>query len=259
MWLNGLGDPEDVKTISWGSAALTYLYHYLCEASMDKRKELGGPMILLQLWAWERMPTLRPAFIGPVVHEPYTPCGARWKGTTVIGNAPRHSVEHYRDQISLIRPGQFIWTPYARALLPDYCNDAAGCSLCETYLVCLAYDIPQNVDRMLRNADHLGKNDRRGKKGNNWANTHQFFIGEWDMRYERFQAAEYTAPMSLNIPMSPGYMAWYNRITVTYMTQPGALATAGMNESAASMRLFVEGFQRVFHLTTENEMDPRVR
>ncbi|XP_041999759.1 protein MAIN-LIKE 1-like [Salvia splendens] len=258
MWLNALGDLEEVKTISWGSAALTYLYHYLCEASMDKRKELGGPMILLQLWAWERMPTLR------------------WKGTTQIGNAPRHSVEHYRDQISPIRPGQFIWTPYAHCILPDYCNDVNGCSLCETYLVCWAYveahepgrvrrqfnryqDIPKYVDRMLRNADHLGKNDRCGKKGNNWANTHQFYIGEWNLRYERFQAAEDAASMSLNIPMSPGYMAWYNRITVTYLTQPGARSTAGMNESAASMRLFIEGFQQVFHLTTEDEMDPRVR
>ncbi|XP_042027140.1 protein MAIN-LIKE 1-like [Salvia splendens] len=246
MWLNALGDPEEVKTISWGSAALAYLYHYLCEASMDKRKELGGPMILMQLWAWERMPTLRPSFIGSVVHEPYTPCGASLSG--------RH----------------------AHCILPDYCNDVNGCSLCETYLVCWAYveahdprrvrqqfnryqDIPQYVDRMLRNADHLGKNDRRGKKGNNWANTHQFYIGEWDLRYERFHAVEDAAPMSMNIPMSPGYMAWYNRITVTYLTQPGARSTAGMNESAASMRLFVEGFQQVFHLTTDDEMDPRVR
>ncbi|XP_042059682.1 serine/threonine-protein phosphatase 7 long form homolog [Salvia splendens] len=259
MWLNALEDPEDVKTISWGSAALAYLYHYLCEASMDKRKELGGPMILLQLWAWERMLTLRPSFIGSVVHEPYTPCGARWKGTTQIGNAPGHSVEHYLDQISLIRPGQFIRTPYAHCILPDYCNDMNGCSLCETYLVCRAYveahepgrvqrqfnryqDIPQYVDRMLSNADHLGKNDRHGKKGNNWANTHQFYIGEWDLRYERFQAAEDAAPMSMNIPMSPGYMAWYNRITVTYLTQPGARSTARMNESAASMRLFIVSY-----------------
>ncbi|XP_042067168.1 serine/threonine-protein phosphatase 7 long form homolog [Salvia splendens] len=64
MWLNAFEDLDEVQTISWGSAALSYLYHYLCEASMDKRKELGGPMMLLQLWAWERMPTLRPSFIG---------------------------------------------------------------------------------------------------------------------------------------------------------------------------------------------------
>ncbi|XP_042046864.1 serine/threonine-protein phosphatase 7 long form homolog [Salvia splendens] len=254
MWLNAFEDPDEVQNISWGSAALSYLYHYLCEASMDKRKELGGPMMLLQLWAWERMPTLSPSLIGALVHEPYTPCGARWKGTTQIGNAPRYSVEHYRDQISLVRPDQFLWTPYAHCILPDYCSDVNGCSLCDTYL-----DIPQFVDRMLKNADHLGKNDRRGKKGNNWENTHQFYIGEWDMRYERFQATEDAATMSMNIPMSPGYMAWYNKITVTYLTQPGVRSTAGMNESASSTRLLVEGFQQVWHLTTEEEMDPRMR
>ncbi|XP_042027110.1 serine/threonine-protein phosphatase 7 long form homolog [Salvia splendens] len=179
MWLNAFEDPDEVHAFSWGSAALSYLYHYLCEASMYKRKDLGGPMILLQLWAWERMLALRPS----------------WKGTTQIGNAPRYSVEHYRDQISLIRPDQFIWTPYAHCILPNYCSDVNECSLCNTYLVCWAYveaheagrvrrqfnryqDIPQYVDRMLKNADHLGKNDRRGKKGNNWENTHQFYIGE---------------------------------------------------------------------------------
>ena len=72
MWLNALVDPDEVQNISWGSAALSYLYHYLCGASIDQRKELGGPMVLLQLWAWERMPTLRPSFIGALVHEPYS-------------------------------------------------------------------------------------------------------------------------------------------------------------------------------------------
>ncbi|XP_047945408.1 serine/threonine-protein phosphatase 7 long form homolog [Salvia hispanica] len=224
MWLNAFEDQDDVINISWGSAALSYLYHYLCEASMDKRKELGGPMILLQLWAWERMPTLRPSFVVAPVHEPYTPCGARWKGTTQIGNAPRYSVEHYRDQISLIKPGQFVWTPYVDRILPDYCNDVNECYMCDTYLVCWSYveaheagrvrrqfnryqGIPQSIDRMLKNADHLGKNDRRGKKGTDWEKMHQFFIGEWDMRYERFQATVDAT--------------WYNRITVTYLTQPG--------------------------------------
>ena len=30
----------------------------------------------------------------------------RWHGVTEIGNAPRYSVAYYRDQLSLIRPGQ---------------------------------------------------------------------------------------------------------------------------------------------------------
>ncbi|XP_042046076.1 protein MAIN-LIKE 2-like [Salvia splendens] len=109
MWLNAFEEPDEVHNISWGSVALSYLYHYMWEASMDKRKELGGPMMLLQLWAWERMPTLRSSFVVELVHEPYTPCGARWKGTTQIRNAPRFSVEHDRDQISLIRPAQIAY------------------------------------------------------------------------------------------------------------------------------------------------------
>ena len=60
------------------------------------------------------------------------------------------------------------------------------------------------------------------------------------MRYERFQETADSAKMSINTPLSPGYMAWYNRITVTYLTLPGGVrTTAGMNESASSMRLFV--------------------
>ena len=78
MWLNAFDDPNQVANISWGSAALAYLYHYLCEASVGRQKrDLGGPMVLLQLWAWERMPTLRPSFVISLMHTPYTPCGAK--------------------------------------------------------------------------------------------------------------------------------------------------------------------------------------
>ncbi|XP_042041305.1 serine/threonine-protein phosphatase 7 long form homolog [Salvia splendens] len=140
MWLNAFDDPEEVANISWGSAALAFLYHYLCEAYVGRHKrDVGGPMVLLQLWAWERMPTLRPAFLISPMHMPYTPCGAKWHRVTEIGNAPRHSVAHYRDQLSLIRPGQFLWTPYADCILPDYCIDSTASFLCDTYLVCWSF------------------------------------------------------------------------------------------------------------------------
>ena len=80
-------------------------------------------------------------------------------------------------------------------MLPDYCRDVTGCSHCDTYLVCWAYveaheagrvrrqfnqyqEISQSVDRMLKEADHLKKNNRRGKKGTNWEEMRQFFIGK---------------------------------------------------------------------------------
>ena len=92
---------------------------------------------------------------------------------------------------------------------------------------------------MLKDADYFEKNDRHGKKGNNWEDTHQFFIGEWGMRNERFDAILGGATMYNYIPLSLGYMTWYNRITMTYLTQPGVQSTIGMNETASAMRLFV--------------------
>lgn len=78
MWLNAFDDAFDVSSISWGSAALAFLYHYLCEASIGRQKrDVGGPMVLLQLWAWERIPTLRPSFLISPMHMPYTPAAAK--------------------------------------------------------------------------------------------------------------------------------------------------------------------------------------
>ncbi|XP_047961699.1 uncharacterized protein LOC125206491 [Salvia hispanica] len=57
----------------------------------------------------------------------------------------------------------------------------------------------------------------------------------------------------------PGYMAWYNRITVSYLVQPGTQSTVGMNESASSLKLAVEALQGIWHLTSEHDNDPRLR
>lgn len=122
--------------------------------------------------------------------------------------------------------------------LPEYCNDVNGCGLCDTYLLCLQYvkahetervqtqfnrfrRIPETVNRMLSNADHLKKNDRRGKKGHNWDNQHQCLIAEWIRRYEWLWETFDPQVMSMNIPMNPRYMDWYNKIIVTYITRPG--------------------------------------
>ncbi|XP_042041489.1 uncharacterized protein LOC121786963 [Salvia splendens] len=208
------------------------------------------------------------------MHTPYTPCGAKWHGVTEIGNAPRHSVAHYRDQLSLIRPGQFLWTPYADCILPEYCIDSTASYLCDTYLVCWSFveaheagrvcrqfnryqRIPQYCDRMLHSSGHLSKSHRRGRKGADWAKVHKFFIDEWDLRHDRFQATFDHATATLGGRINPGYMAWYNRITVSYLVQPGTQSTDGMNEAASSNLLAVETLQGIWHLTSEHDTDPR--
>ncbi|QHO30719.1 uncharacterized protein DS421_8g235610 [Arachis hypogaea] len=55
-----LRDFERIHTYSWGSACLAHLYRALCRASRYDTKEMDGPLNLLFVWAWERMPCLAP-------------------------------------------------------------------------------------------------------------------------------------------------------------------------------------------------------
>ena len=76
-------------------------------------------------------------------------------------------------------------------------------------------------------------------KGTDWAKKHKFFIEERDISHDRFQSTFDHATTTMEGRINPGYMAWYNRITVSYLTQPGTQSTTGMNESASFMKLMV--------------------
>ncbi|XP_042065592.1 SKI/DACH domain-containing protein 1-like [Salvia splendens] len=112
---------------------------------------------------------------------------------------------------------------------------------------------------MLHNAGHLSKSHRRGRKGADWAKVHKFYIEEWDLRHHRFQTNFDHATMTMDGSIHPGYMAWFNRITVSYLVQPATQSTVGMNESASSMMKLVETIQGIWHLTSEHDTDPRLR
>ncbi|XP_042029994.1 uncharacterized protein LOC121776910 [Salvia splendens] len=112
---------------------------------------------------------------------------------------------------------------------------------------------------MLHSSGHLSKSHRRGRKGADWAKVHKFFIDEWDLRHDRFQATFDHATTTMDGRINPGYMAWYNRITVSYLVQPGTQSTEGMNEAAPSNLLAVETLQVIWHLTSEHDTDPRLR
>lgn len=72
FYLQFLMDIRQCSTYSWGGATLATLYHNLCEAALCRRTEVGGACSLLQLWAWERIPNIRPKMIDPA-HVDYTP------------------------------------------------------------------------------------------------------------------------------------------------------------------------------------------
>ena len=56
MYLQFFDPISNGKRYSWGSAALSWLYRHLCNASEKTAKQIGGPLLLVQLWAWARFP-----------------------------------------------------------------------------------------------------------------------------------------------------------------------------------------------------------
>ena len=60
MFLPLLEDFEVAGRYSWGSACLAWLYQQLCRASHIDTHDISGPLILLQLWVWERFPFIAP-------------------------------------------------------------------------------------------------------------------------------------------------------------------------------------------------------
>ncbi|QHN91216.1 uncharacterized protein DS421_17g572980 [Arachis hypogaea] len=55
-----LRDFGSIRQYSWGSACLAHLYRALCRASHFNCKEIDGPLTLLLVWAWIRLPYLSP-------------------------------------------------------------------------------------------------------------------------------------------------------------------------------------------------------
>ncbi|VFQ98300.1 unnamed protein product [Cuscuta campestris] len=60
-----VGTAQEVRSRAIGSATLACLYSNLCRAALSETTQIGGPLILLQIWAWERIPICRPHGVLP--------------------------------------------------------------------------------------------------------------------------------------------------------------------------------------------------
>ena len=54
MWLEFMQNLRNPRKYSWGSATLSWLYRQPCNATDKKAKQIGGPLILVQLWIYVR-------------------------------------------------------------------------------------------------------------------------------------------------------------------------------------------------------------
>ncbi|XP_073147080.1 serine/threonine-protein phosphatase 7 long form homolog [Henckelia pumila] len=119
MYLPFIQDIDKVNTYSWGSAVLAYLYRELCNTSMELKKDLCGPLQILQIWVWSSITLLSPnrLQLSHMTSEhaadvlqglPFPPYGAQWKRGFSWVHTVRHFVRTIRDMLDR----KFKWTVY---------------------------------------------------------------------------------------------------------------------------------------------------
>ncbi|VFQ79181.1 unnamed protein product [Cuscuta campestris] len=167
-----MGTTQEVRSRAIGVAVLACLYRNLCNAALANTAQIAGPLVLLQVWAWERIPTCRPQGMLLPHDVAGAAYGARWVCSHRWTASSAHSIRLYRDQLDRLQESEFIWTPYPELhdLHPD-CYAGIGVwrahvPLIYTYMVEMHYpdrfsrqfgglqDIPEAVERLIGNPEH---------------------------------------------------------------------------------------------------------
>ncbi|KAE8711218.1 hypothetical protein F3Y22_tig00110300pilonHSYRG00045 [Hibiscus syriacus] len=156
MWLRHLIDFDEAERYSWGAAVLAFLFREMCRATNYKKTAIGGCLLLLQSWAWFRMP-----FLCPIVNEPYVfPLLLRWSMKRKDHKSIPTGLEEIRLLIDTKAGSEFQWIPYAsdevKACIPPHLSGS------------LEYGCTQYIPGAPRNLDDVHNIDRRGKKDVNW-------------------------------------------------------------------------------------------
>ncbi|KAL0011171.1 hypothetical protein SO802_006279 [Lithocarpus litseifolius] len=98
MPLQFLNPISDAKRNSWGSGALAWLYRHLCKASEIKAKQIGGALMLVQLWAYSRFPLICPVTRQPQPPVEASPFARRWKGPKSTAEHATHVLAAYLEK-----------------------------------------------------------------------------------------------------------------------------------------------------------------
>ncbi|KAL4354243.1 hypothetical protein GQ457_06G012080 [Hibiscus cannabinus] len=217
MWLRHLWVLSDAGKFSWGSAVLAFLFRELCKATDPSKHVIGGCLLLLQSWAWFRMP-----FIRPTLHQPTSyifPLILRWTGPLSSVGLP----DCQRDfQLLIDKNDEFVWTPYAVPKIlncvPPQIFQGAQVWMSKVPLINYAVIEWHPVDRVLRqfncvqpippqsqNLDSLHRLTRQGKTNVNWRSHHSTWIMQWADRYSRHPVCQPIETYSVTYD----YFDWY--------------------------------------------------
>ncbi|KAI3466406.1 hypothetical protein Pfo_023069 [Paulownia fortunei] len=275
MYLPLLRDFEGAGRLSWGSAVLACLYRALCRATKPETSDICGPLVLLQIWAWERVPFIRPGRLAPrqqpppdiVIGEhplPAAPYGSRWNVGFKLESVGTHVLVLYRDQLDNMKDDQFVWEPYpidVLASLPDYC--LSGRKIWQTVSPLICFDVVEfhHPDRVLRQFGQqqtipavcdtipdIHLTDRRGRQNYDWAHHHRQFVDMWADRCARVILAP---PIDCPMDQSHPYMIWYRRITRLLIGNPATRPNTGYQGVGGAMEAMAQSLQKIYHRATD--------
>ncbi|CAI9103005.1 OLC1v1001414C1 [Oldenlandia corymbosa var. corymbosa] len=182
-------------------------------------KAITGCVILLQLWAWERILTVQPKILGGDLDLSDCPLGTRWSREKKVQGITRFNLAAYRDQLAVLAESDFVWMPYT-SLLGRIARGIPGDALLLT-----AAEITSLLKRK-----PFGGSDRR------WLQQLGIYLQVWNDRHGQLVGTDddYVGEPSAD----PKYLLWYHQITVKYVTDPTDSENArGFHGSAETLRL----------------------
>ncbi|XP_075669882.1 serine/threonine-protein phosphatase 7 long form homolog [Castanea sativa] len=164
---------------------------HLCKASEKTAKQIGGALLLVQLWAWARFPQICPVMRHPHQALPPGPFAVRWKGANITTDHPMHVLRAYRVSLASLWPNQEPYRDYLGSL-PAYCT--AGQHIWRSIVPFIHFwvveghhpervlrqfgmkqGVPDNVDTSIE----LHKITLQGKHEKNWVQEHATHIARW--------------------------------------------------------------------------------
>ncbi|KAA0053396.1 serine/threonine-protein phosphatase 7 long form-like protein [Cucumis melo var. makuwa] len=86
MFLQFIFDFDQAGTYAWGAVTLAWLYRELCRANHAQSLEITGPLMLVQVWAYDRFPIIVPQ--RPLQHSDAPPSSSLSYSPSLTNVAP---------------------------------------------------------------------------------------------------------------------------------------------------------------------------
>ncbi|KAL8096229.1 hypothetical protein AgCh_037258 [Apium graveolens] len=169
-------------------------------ASLKGVKEISGCLLLLQLSAWTRLPTLAPVPHGTSLDDPIRgnrlgPFGMRWCSHLSFVDTSLGILATHRLSLDGLAPSHFIWQSYMSeilASLPPSCVDDSSIWFYKGPLICFFIVEPHAPNRCLRQfgfiqdippndsySKELHKIKLQGKQDSDWTFVHRDHVSHW--------------------------------------------------------------------------------